>query len=78
LNLVALTGVHDEFGLDVDRRQGREGFGGATMNLHREAVRAGVQIETHSAVDLDLPVDAGPEVVGGATGAQNRTTRRSS
>ncbi len=48
------------------------------MNLHREAVRAGVQIETHSAVDLDLPVDAGPEVVGGATGAQNRTTRRSS
>lgn len=49
---------------------GREEFGGAAMNLQREAERAGVRIETHSTVDLELLADAGPDVVVVATGAR--------
>jgi len=48
---------------------GREEFGGAAMNLHREAVRAGVRIVTRSMVDLDFLVDADADVVVVATGA---------
>jgi 2,4-dienoyl-CoA reductase-like NADH-dependent reductase (Old Yellow Enzyme family)/thioredoxin reductase len=49
---------------------GREEFGGAAMNLHREVVRAGVSIRTHSVVDLKMLVDANPDVVVVATGAK--------
>lgn len=49
---------------------GREEFGGAAMNLQREAVRAGVQIVTRSAVDLELLADADADVVVVATGAR--------
>lgn len=49
---------------------GREEFGGAATNLHREAVRAGVRIVTRSEVDLTLLNNAGPDVVVIATGAK--------
>jgi len=48
---------------------GREEFGGAAMNLHREVVRAGVRIVTRSVVDLELLADANADAVVVATGA---------
>jgi 2,4-dienoyl-CoA reductase-like NADH-dependent reductase (Old Yellow Enzyme family)/thioredoxin reductase len=49
---------------------GREEFGGAAINLHREAVRAGVEIVTHSTVGLAEVWDLAPDVVVVATGAR--------
>lgn len=49
---------------------GREEFGGAALNLQREAVRAGVRIEMHSEVDLATLADANADVVVVATGAR--------
>jgi 2,4-dienoyl-CoA reductase-like NADH-dependent reductase (Old Yellow Enzyme family)/thioredoxin reductase len=49
---------------------GREEFGSAAMNLHREALRAGVRIVLQSEVGLELIGDAQPDVVIVATGAR--------
>ena len=49
---------------------GREEFGGAAMNLQREAVRAGARIVTRSEVDLAMLADADADVVVVATGAR--------
>jgi 2,4-dienoyl-CoA reductase-like NADH-dependent reductase (Old Yellow Enzyme family)/thioredoxin reductase len=49
---------------------GREEFGGAAINLEREATRAGVRIVTHTAVDADLLRASDADVVVIATGAR--------
>ncbi len=49
---------------------GREEFGGAAMNLHREALRAGVRIVTNSPVGLELVREVRPDAVIVATGAR--------
>lgn len=49
---------------------GRQEFGGAIGNLHREAVRAGAKIALHTRVDLAAVGDYAPEVVLVATGAR--------
>jgi len=49
---------------------GREEFGGAAVNLEREAVRAGVKVLTSTSVDLALLHDAQPDAVVVATGAR--------
>ncbi|HUY61656.1 MAG TPA: FAD-dependent oxidoreductase [Candidatus Dormibacteraeota bacterium] len=54
----------------AERLPGRAEFGGATMNLHREVVRAGVKIVMRSPVDLELIRKAAPDVVIVATGAR--------
>ncbi len=49
---------------------GREEFGGAAINLEREAVRAGVEILTKRAASVELLRDVHPDVVVVATGAR--------
>lgn len=49
---------------------GREEFGGAALNLEREAVRAGVHVVTNTVVDTDLLRASDAEVVVVATGAR--------
>jgi len=49
---------------------GREEFGGAATNLHREAVRAGVEIVTRSRLDATMIRAMDPDVVVLATGAR--------
>jgi 2,4-dienoyl-CoA reductase-like NADH-dependent reductase (Old Yellow Enzyme family)/thioredoxin reductase len=49
---------------------GREEFGGAAINLEREARRAGVKISTNTPVDVGYLRDVAPDVVIVATGAR--------
>jgi 2,4-dienoyl-CoA reductase-like NADH-dependent reductase (Old Yellow Enzyme family)/thioredoxin reductase len=49
---------------------GRDEFGGAVTNLHREALRAGAEIVVRSNVDLALIDQASPDLVIVATGAR--------
>jgi 2,4-dienoyl-CoA reductase-like NADH-dependent reductase (Old Yellow Enzyme family)/thioredoxin reductase len=49
---------------------GREEFGGAAINLEREARNAGVKIHTKTPVDVALLRESAPEVVVVATGAR--------
>jgi len=49
---------------------GREEFGGAAINLEREAVRAGVRIVTNTVVDADVLRASESDVVVVATGAR--------
>jgi pyruvate/2-oxoglutarate dehydrogenase complex dihydrolipoamide dehydrogenase (E3) component len=49
---------------------GREEFGGAAINLEREAVRAGVRVVTNTVVDAELLRVSDADVVVVATGAR--------
>jgi 2,4-dienoyl-CoA reductase-like NADH-dependent reductase (Old Yellow Enzyme family)/thioredoxin reductase len=49
---------------------GREEFGGAAINLEREARRAGVKVLTNTPVDVALLREVAPDVVIVATGAR--------
>jgi 2,4-dienoyl-CoA reductase-like NADH-dependent reductase (Old Yellow Enzyme family) len=49
---------------------GREEFGGAAINLHREALAAGVEITTRSRLDATMIRAMDPDVVVLATGAR--------
>ena len=54
----------------AERLPGREEFGGAASNLHRELVRAGARLVLHSSVDLELVRKESPDLVVIATGAK--------
>ena len=56
----------------AERLPGREEFGGAAMNLHAEAERAGVTIVTNVTADVDLVRAERPEAAVIATGALPR------
>jgi 2,4-dienoyl-CoA reductase-like NADH-dependent reductase (Old Yellow Enzyme family)/thioredoxin reductase len=53
----------------AEQLPGREEFGGAAMNLHNEAVRAGVTFVMNSPVNLTLVENTNPDIVVVATGA---------
>ncbi len=54
----------------AERLPGREEFGGAASNLHREVVSAGVRIVMRSPVGLELIEASAPDLVVVATGAR--------
>jgi pyruvate/2-oxoglutarate dehydrogenase complex dihydrolipoamide dehydrogenase (E3) component len=54
----------------AERLPGREEFGGAVLNLNREAARAGVTMKLRTAVDLALVREQSPDFVVVATGAR--------